>query len=106
MNSYWVYIFFYSKMSSLAFFQTLAARDTTSVYNGFATIRAESGFEFLSISISTAKQIKEIRKFFQIQQTPEFRFVSIEPTLSCTISGVEVFFTNRFQIRFRKCTFS
>jgi len=93
-------------MSPLEFYQILVKRDTTSVYNGFATIQAESGFKIFSISISTQKQIKEIRKFFQIQQTPEFRFVSIEPLLSCTIQGVEVFFNNRFQIRFRMIDFA
>lgn len=88
------------------FVKILAARDTTSEYHGFSTIVSEAGHPCLLLSVTTLKQISEFRKFFQVQQTPEFRFISIEPLTSFSVNGIQIYQTNRFQVRFKMIAFA
>nr|WGZ60529.1 hypothetical protein [Bastrovirus sp.] len=85
----------------IEFFNTLANRDITSTYNGFAVVKAENGHQHISISFDSDKQIPQIRKFAQINQTPEFRFISLEPVSEIFFNNTPLHTPKRFQFRFR-----
>lgn len=85
----------------IEFFNNLASRDITSTYNGFAILEAENGNQHISISFDTDKQISQIRKFAQLNQTPEFRFISLEPVSEIFFNNTPLLTPKRFQFRFR-----